>query len=110
MLGKKLLEEKPATSALAKKILVKREEEDLNYEQRAALDYLSKMSKLNEKKANDATKELEKSDKVKPEIAAKIVDLLPRDEDDVRAIFTKERFVLTKEEIATILKVIEGIS
>ncbi len=110
MLGKKIIEESPAASAVAKEILKQLEEEELNYEQRAALDYLTKLVKLKPKKAQAAIDELVKSDKVKPEIAVKIVDLLPRDEDDVRAIFAKERFVLTKEEIAAIVKVVEGIT
>jgi len=109
LLGKKLIEESQATSAVAKDILKGIDEDDLNYEQRAALDYLTKLSKLKPKKAREAVEELVKSDKVKPEIAVKIADLLPQDEDDVRAIFAKERYVLTKEEINTILKVIEGI-
>lgn len=108
MLGKKILEERPVTSAVARQILEQRKEEELNYEQRATLDYLTKMIKLKPKKAEEAVEALLKAQKIKPEIANKIVDLLPRDEEDVRAIFAKERFVLTKEDIGTILKVIEG--
>ncbi|MFQ5815017.1 MAG: DNA-directed RNA polymerase subunit F [Candidatus Hydrothermarchaeaceae archaeon] len=110
MLGKKILDERPVASAVAKQMLKQRGEEELNYEQRGALDYLTKMIKLKPKKAAEAVDELVKSDKIKPEIAVKIVDLLPRDEEDVRAIFAKERFVLTKEEIGAILKVVEGIT
>jgi DNA-directed RNA polymerase subunit F len=108
-LGKKILEERPVASAIAKQLLERRSEEELNYEQRGTLDYLNKMIKLNPMKAAEAIKELTKSDKIKPEIAVKIVDLLPRTEEDVRAIFAKERFVLTKEEIGEILKIVEGL-
>ncbi|MEE8168244.1 MAG: RNA polymerase Rpb4 family protein [Candidatus Hydrothermarchaeales archaeon] len=110
MIGKKVLEERPITSSEAKSILEKRgAKEELNYEQRTTVDYLAKLIKLNPTKAKKAVEELLKTEKIKPEIAVKIVDLLPRDEEDVRAIFAKERYVLTKEEIGEILKVIDGV-
>ncbi len=108
MLGKKILEERPVTSSVARQILEQRKGDELNYEQRTTLDYLTKMIKLKPKKAEEALDELIKANKIKPEIAVKITDLLPRDEEDVRAIFAKERFVLTKEHIGAILKAIEG--
>ncbi len=110
MIGRKALEERAVTSSEVKLILKEREGEgELNYEQRTSLGYLEKIIKLDPKKAKKAVEELAKAEKIKPDIAVKIVDVLPRDEEDVRAIFAKERYVLTKEEIGEILKVIDGI-
>lgn len=109
MIGKKILEDKPITSVEAKAILeeaVKRGKE-LNYEQKITLEHLAKFVKMSREEAGKKVEELMKSNaKIKPEIAVKLVDLLPQDEDDVRAIFAKERFALTREEIEGILKLI----
>ncbi len=109
MIGKKVLEERPIIASEARRILEERGKKgELNYEQKTTLDYLSKFVKLHPQKAREALEELGKLDKIKPEIGVKIVDTLPKDEEAVRAIFAKERYVLTKEEIGKILKAIEG--
>ncbi len=110
MIGKKIIEERPITASEARKILEEREKKgELNYEQKTALDHLSKFVKLKPEKAREALEELSKLDKIKPETGVKIVDTLPENEEDIRAIFAKERYVLTKEEMGKILKAIEGL-
>jgi len=42
--------------------------------------------------------------------ACKIADLLPRDEDELLAIFAKETYVPSKEEIEQILKLVKEYS
>jgi DNA-directed RNA polymerase subunit F len=109
MIGKKLLEEETLTDSEVKEILEKRVEEgeELNYEQRIALDYLQKFVSLSPEKSRELVRELEESsEKIKPEIATKIANLLPVTEDDVRAIFARERYALTKEEIDGILAIV----
>ena len=51
---------------------------------------------------------MKSNERLKEEVAVKIVDLMPQDETDVRAIFAKERYALTKEEIQGILRIIRG--
>jgi DNA-directed RNA polymerase subunit F len=109
MIAKALLEEKPVSNPEAKAVLDKlsKSVEELNYEQRIAADYLSKFTSLTTKKSQKLINELlELNQKIKPELAVKIADLLPKDEEDVRAIFAKERFTLTKEEIKAILELV----
>lgn len=109
MIGKKVLEDRPVTSAETKAILEEavKKGKELNYEQKTTLEHLAKFAKMSSDEARKKVEELMKSNaKIKPEIAVKLVDLLPEDEDDVRAIFAKERFALTKEEIEGILKLI----
>ncbi len=111
MIGKRLLEEKAISNAESRAILEKKvENEELDYEQRTTLEHLKKISKLTPEKANETIEELMKSnEKIKREIAVKIVDLLPKDVDDVKAIFAKERFALSKEEVQGILKIVSKL-
>lgn len=109
MITKAVLEKKPISISEAKTVLdaLSKSDEELNYEQRIVVDYLSKFAKISTKKSQKLIDELLKlNQKIKPELAVKIADLLPADEEDVRAIFAKERFTLTKEEIKAILEVI----
>jgi len=106
MIAKSQIEEKPVSISEAKSVLDKLEKsvEELNYEQRIASEYLSKFSSLSTTKSKKLIEGLlELNQKIKPELAVKIADLQPKDEEDVRAIFAKERFTLTKEEIKAIL-------
>ncbi|MEE8402957.1 MAG: RNA polymerase Rpb4 family protein [Candidatus Hydrothermarchaeaceae archaeon] len=109
MITKAVLEKRPIGISEAKTVLdaLSKSDEELNYEQRIVVDYLSKFAKISAKKSQKLIAELLKlNQKIKPELAVKIADLLPADEEDVRAIFAKERFTLTKEEIKAILEVI----
>jgi DNA-directed RNA polymerase subunit F len=84
-------------------------EEEPVYEKKIALEHLSKFAKLGAKEARRLVKELmESNERIREDIAVKIVDLMPQDETDVRAIFAKERYALTKEEIEGILRIVRG--
>ena len=110
MIAKALLEEKPVTVAEAKTVLDKlaKTVKELNYEQRIASEYLSKFSSVSTTKSKKLVGELlDLNQKIKPELAVKIADLQPEDEEDVRAVFAKERFTLTKEEIKGILELVQ---
>jgi|TARA_B100001971_G_C18244632_1_gene573351 DNA-directed RNA polymerase subunit F len=111
MIGKNVIKERVITIAEAKKLLKDsmKEEEEPIYEKKIALDYFNKVSKLNAKKSRKLVEDLIKSDdKIREVTAVKIVDLMPKDEEDVRAIFAKERYVLEKENIENILDKIKG--
>lgn len=107
MIAKAVLEEKPVGISEAKTVLdaLSKSGNELNYEQRITMDYLSRFTRLSTKKSQKLIDELlNLNPKIKPELAVKIADLLPGDEEDARAIFAKERFTLTKEEIKAILE------
>ncbi|MFQ5920013.1 MAG: hypothetical protein ACE5I4_08245 [Thermoplasmata archaeon] len=42
-----------------------------------------------------------------PSNAVKVVDLMPTEPEEVRAIFSKERFTLAKEDIERVLNLVE---
>ena len=43
---------------------------------------------------------------MKPEIAYRIANIMPKTRDEVRAIYAKERFTLTPEEIDKIIEMV----
>lgn len=108
MADKNIIEVTPVTMYRAKKIMgqtIKGTEEPI-YEQKICQDYLNKLAKLSPGDGDKIVKELQKvSDKIRPEMAVKIADLLPRDEEDIRIIFAKERVVLDAEEINKIVDI-----
>lgn len=109
MIGKRVLEEKYITSSEAKEILSStlKNRKEPSYEQKTASEYLAKFSKFKAAKSRALVDELLKSNpRIKLQMAVKLVDLMPKDEDDVRAVFAKERFTLTKEDVKSILEIL----
>ncbi|MEA2054347.1 MAG: DNA-directed RNA polymerase subunit F [Candidatus Thermoplasmatota archaeon] len=83
-----------------------KEREELTREQKIALEYSEKVVKLSAGKTKELIKKLTGVEKINKNQAYKIADLLPTDEEDVMAIFSKETFVPSKEEIKKILEII----
>ena len=108
-----ILSERIVPLAEVKNILKEKKKEykegdkELFYEQKRALDHAEKEGKLNMK---DFSKFSEEIKELKMELPAdqlvKIADLLPETVDDVRAIFSKDRFKYNEEEIKKILEVV----
>jgi len=108
MIGKKLIAELPVTKSEAHSIIEKLDKETLLYEQKAAMEHLKKFSYLSQKKAKEMIAELmEANEKIKLIHAVRIADLMPEDEIDIKIAFAKERFTLSKEEIKTILGIVD---
>lgn len=109
MLVKEVLRDEPVTIAEVRERLIelRRETEDAGYARRRALDHVEKFSKLTAEEAEELLGELEDLEKMTPEIAVKMVDLLPEDADGVRAIYSKERFALDEGNIEEILGLLE---
>ena len=78
----------------------------MGLEQRTALEYAKKFSKLGKRKAADLYDELMKMDKMKPEIAVKVIDILPSNADQVRHLFAKERVTADEKQIAAVIKLV----
>jgi DNA-directed RNA polymerase subunit F len=95
--------------AEAKNILKKisKERKELNYEQKIALEHAEKFARLSAKQTKDLIAELVKLDHVEEIHAYKIADILPNTEDDVKAIFAKERYTPNEKEIKNILEIIK---
>lgn len=99
-----IIKERLLTNAEAKEILRGRSKEvELGYEQKNALDYLKKYDKLTKKRATKLAKDLEEVKKLRKRQIIAIVNLLPKDRDDLRVILGKDYNLLTDEEKKLIL-------
>ena len=99
-----IIREKLITNAEAKEFLKERKKEiELGYEQKNALDYLKKYDKLNEKKMKELLKNLSEIKKLRERQIIAIMNILPKDKDDLRLILDKDYNLLTEEEKNIIL-------
>ncbi len=118
MIVKDIIEESALTLAEARDILTapgKRErgkkkeekeaaeENEMRFERRKAVENTTKFAKLGAKESRALINELLELEKTKEEIAIRIADLMPKSNNEVRAIYAKERFTLTEANIEKIL-------
>lgn len=85
---------------------ISKERKELTYEQRIALEHAQKFAKVPMKKTQEMIKELQKIENIESNHAHIIADMLPLTEDDVKAIFAKERYTLKENEIKKILEIV----
>ena len=86
---------------------ISKERKELLYEQKIALEHAEKFAKLSAKQTKDLIVDLMKLDHVEEIQAYKIADILPSTEDDIRAIFAKERYTPNDKEIKNILEIVK---
>jgi DNA-directed RNA polymerase subunit F len=86
---------------------ISKERKELLYEQRIALEHAEKFVKLTAKQTKDLINELLKQDHVEEIQAYKIADIIPQTEDDIKAIFAKERYTPNDKEIKNILEIVK---
>ncbi|MBI5159220.1 DNA-directed RNA polymerase subunit F [Candidatus Micrarchaeota archaeon] len=107
MIGRELVGTKPATVAELENILEKRAKDgELGFEQQTTLDYAKKNKKLKKEEAVKLVKELLKMEKMKEDVAAKIADVMPRNEVEVNLLFSKERTTLDASEAKQVLEIV----
>ena len=103
-----VLNETIVTDAEAKAVLEKRSKErDLKFEQQNAFDTLNKFIPFDPKSAKDLSEELFKIGKLKDRHIATIVNFLPQDKDDLRAILHKDFALVTEDESNLILDTVK---
>ena len=91
----------------AREIMKKREGDELGYEQKLALDHLIKFTKLDVEKAEQLMKEINSVIRMNSETLVQIVNILPKNPDEVRMIFAREKFSLKEEEVNKILETVK---
>lgn len=79
---------------------------DLTPEQQYALSHAAAFARLTPEKVPAMVKELMEVPMMSLANAVKIADVLPTHLDDVRAIFAKERFALSKEDAEKVLEIV----
>ncbi|MDD1667597.1 MAG: RNA polymerase Rpb4 family protein [Methanomicrobiales archaeon] len=72
---------------------------EMAYELRRSIDHATHIAKNSPEQAKGLVEALLKLEKMKPDIAYRIANIMPRTRDELRAIYAKERFTLTGEEL-----------
>ena len=111
MIVKSVLQEDLLTLAEVKEMLdqirLKRaDEEELGYELRRAIRHAELFAKGTAEESQAMVAELMKLEKMNKQIAVKIADVRPTSKDELRAIYAKERFTLSEEELTGILEIV----
>ena len=111
MIVKSVLQEEILTLAEVKEILdqirqKRADEEELGYELRRAIRHAEFFAKGTAEESRRMVEELMKLEKMTREIAVKIADIRPATKDELRAIYAKERFTLSEEELDGILEIV----
>ncbi len=102
-----VIEERKASFAEAKALLTKRKKDlpEMGYEQANTLEYLEKFTALSTEDAKKMEKELEALGFLTPEQIVDLVNVVPKKEDTVRAVLTREKLSLNAEQVKEVLKV-----
>ncbi len=79
---------------------------ELGSEQQYALSQATTFAHVDMGKVPEMFKELMEIPMMSPFNSVKIIDLLPTSMDDVRSIFAKERFSLSKEDAEKVLEIV----
>jgi len=85
---------------------VSKERENTTYGQRIALEHAQAFAKLPITKTNNLIKDLKQLNFLEETHVFKIADVLPTTEDDIKALFAKERFTLSANQIKNIIDVV----
>ncbi|WMW22499.1 RNA polymerase Rpb4 family protein [Methanolobus mangrovi] len=113
MIVKEVLSEELLTLAEVKGLLHEimeerlKDEEELGYELRKAINHAETFSKTTPEKARNLVNKLLELEKMKPEIAIRLADIMPQTRDELRSLYAKERFTLLDEELDQILDLVE---
>ena len=92
----------------AKRMLEKKaKDKELGYEQKNALEHLRKFSKITQKAKDDMMTELDKIERLKDKHRVAIVDMLPKDDDDLRIMFSNEIVTVSDEDKKKILSIVK---
>jgi DNA-directed RNA polymerase subunit F len=84
------------------------EGDELSYELRKSIEHANQLNKTSAGNAAALVSELQKLEKMKPDIAFRIANIMPRTRDELRAIYAKERFTLLGEELDAILDLVKA--
>lgn len=105
-----ILEEKALSMAELKSKLedVKKRDKELNFRANKAYEYLEGFNTLEIKKAREIEKKINDLGiaRLKDKHIAKIMDLMPKNMDLLKAIFAGENVTLKQEDLAKILEVL----
>ncbi len=98
----------PETKELLETLEVERaaEEREMHYVLARSIEHVNRFAELDADEARELVDRLQELEKVDDPTAYKIVDLLPRDRDELRSVYAQERYSLSGEELDEILQVL----
>jgi len=103
-----LTKEELVTTSEAKAMLEKAvKPDDMKFEQKNAWENLKRFAKLPADKAKALAEELNKNNKLRERQIIAVIDTMPEDEDDLRAVLGKDYANFTPEEIRLILEAVK---
>ncbi|MFB6163705.1 MAG: RNA polymerase Rpb4 family protein [Haloarculaceae archaeon] len=82
------------------------EDREMRYELARAIEHVNRFAGLDPEESREFVAELQELEKVDEATAYKIVNLTPRDRDELRAIYAQERYSLSGDELDEILDVV----
>lgn len=110
---KEKVDEEYLTTAEAKELLSDVEQEraldedrEMRYELARAIDHVNRFATLEAEESRELVEELLELEKVDEPTAFKITDILPKDRDELRAVFAQERYTLSGDELDDILNIV----
>ena len=110
---KEIIEEDYLTIAETKELLADieaergvEEDREMRYELARAIEHVNRFATLEPTEAREFVESLRELEKVDDAVAIKIADLLPRDRDELRAIYAQERYSLSGDELDEILDIV----
>ncbi|MFH0837474.1 MAG: hypothetical protein V1870_05055 [Candidatus Aenigmatarchaeota archaeon] len=104
----KIIDEQDISALEAKRVMeIRKKEGPMKDEQRMCMEYLEKTQKFTKKQFDDLVEKLKKIDILKPRYVALIIDTMPDTEEEVEAVFSKERTNLKKEEVKQIVDIVK---
>ncbi|MBR1368653.1 DNA-directed RNA polymerase subunit F [Methanocalculus chunghsingensis] len=81
---------------------------EMSYELKKSIEHVNHLAKISSEASKELVSELLGLEKMKPDIAYRITNLMPVNRDELRAIYAKERFTLTTEELDSILDLVSS--
>lgn len=81
---------------------------EMSYELRKSIEHANQLAKTSGERSRALVMELQKLEKMKPDIAFRIANIMPRTRDELRAIYAKEKYSLTGEELDQIMDLVKA--
>lgn len=106
-----IIEEVPIPMATLKEELarIKKRDTTLSFRSERTQEYLNELHILKEKEAKEIKEKIDKLKipRLRDEYIYKIIDLMPKSEEELRLILSAYPFTITKENISSIFKIID---
>ncbi len=110
---KEKIDEEYLTTPEAKELLADIEREraldedrEMPYNLSRAIEHVNRFAALDAEESRELVAELLELEKVDEQTAYKIADLLPKDRDELRAVYAQERFTVSGDELDEMLNVV----